>query len=529
MADIQGVGNLFTDPQVLSNDYRFGDGDLGPRGMALFFKTFRHNTVASAMGIPVFPLSKNELKLQSKYEDDVFSMSADNSSFLEAVKGLNKFEQMDLNRSRRQSVLYMPPKEIVSDDMKKTEKRSNQVKHEQENPKIVPRKFPPLKRSKSEVDEVHLCLNLAKKDFEFDMKTFFRKESGELIAKVNEPKRMGKRSSLIIRRVSEPMTICDSTKLNLGKVHYQLAVLHGIGRFPEVVPDSDSEDPPDHDVFSVLFHLSHAASLRCVPACLALGRVLAGLGTSISDLLDSIVSLDFEGAKDLLKRAMDSEFPPNAPKVAAGCLLYQIYLDEATIAREGNNNDDDDGEQGLGLSVISDLVLMNLLEDILDLISACDVERESNDKFQVRKAAGSHTFHVGDRVEGNYFLEGNYYPGIVDAVSEDGATLHVKYDDDGTIESLSKEHVRLVIPPTATQTDLGGPLTDEEAGYGKSSDETITVERYRLRADLAELVEKAGNKSKASALYEEAAREAIEAKQMKIATEWSLKASSLLE
>jgi elongation factor 2 kinase len=64
VADIQGVGNLFTDPQVLSSDYRFGDGDLGPRGMALFFKTFCHNTVASAMGIPVFPLSNNELKHQ---------------------------------------------------------------------------------------------------------------------------------------------------------------------------------------------------------------------------------------------------------------------------------------------------------------------------------------------------------------------------------------------------------------------------------------------------------------------------------
>ena len=55
-ADIQGVGNLFTDPQVLSSDYCFGDGDLGLCGMALFFDTFRHNTVTSALGIPFFPL-----------------------------------------------------------------------------------------------------------------------------------------------------------------------------------------------------------------------------------------------------------------------------------------------------------------------------------------------------------------------------------------------------------------------------------------------------------------------------------------
>ena len=34
VADVQGIGDLYTDPQVLSMDYRFGDGDLGPRGMA---------------------------------------------------------------------------------------------------------------------------------------------------------------------------------------------------------------------------------------------------------------------------------------------------------------------------------------------------------------------------------------------------------------------------------------------------------------------------------------------------------------
>jgi elongation factor 2 kinase len=66
VADIQGVGDLYTDPQVLSSDYRFGEGDLGPRGMGLFFKTFRHCGISDAMGLPIFPLSKNELKHQGE-------------------------------------------------------------------------------------------------------------------------------------------------------------------------------------------------------------------------------------------------------------------------------------------------------------------------------------------------------------------------------------------------------------------------------------------------------------------------------
>ena len=544
VADIQGVGNLFTDPQVLSSDYRFGDGDLGPRGMALFFKTFRYNTVASAMGIPVFPLSKNELKHQKKYEDDDFSMSGDNSSYLDAIKDLNRFEKMDINRDRRKSVFMVPPKEILSDDMKDTEKRSNQKfirksanqgtrkPLSQEMRKSIFRSFklaqPLLARNKSEVNEVQQCLNTAEEDFEFDMKAFSRKDSGQLMAKINSPKSRHLRTSLMIRRVSEPMNICDITKLNLGRVHYQLAVLHGLDRFPEIVPNNDSHDAPSHDVFSVLFHLCHAASLRCIPACLALGRILSGHGTSVSPLLDAFVPVDFEAAKEMLKRAMDSEFPPNVPKVAAGCILYQIYIDENSIAREGTNFEDETEQRFTEHTAVSDLVLINLLQDILDLIAASEEERNLNLEYNERTAIGSYSFQVGDKVEGNYALEGNYYSGIVESISENGAVVDVKYDDDESIESLSRDNIRMRIPPTATQDDFGGPLVDEVAGFAECADDIVTMESYQLKADLAKLIAKSGDKSEAAKLYDEAAHGAMEAGKMKTATEWSLIAAELL-
>jgi hypothetical protein len=43
--------------------------------MALFFKNFRHSGVSVALGIPIFPLSRNELKQQAKYEDDEETIS----------------------------------------------------------------------------------------------------------------------------------------------------------------------------------------------------------------------------------------------------------------------------------------------------------------------------------------------------------------------------------------------------------------------------------------------------------------------
>ncbi|KAH8066988.1 elongation factor-2 kinase [Aureococcus anophagefferens] len=49
-----GVGDLYTDPQLHSSDESRGDGDLGRRGMALFFASLdsRRNGLFDALGIP---------------------------------------------------------------------------------------------------------------------------------------------------------------------------------------------------------------------------------------------------------------------------------------------------------------------------------------------------------------------------------------------------------------------------------------------------------------------------------------------
>ncbi|KAL3936964.1 MAG: hypothetical protein SGARI_002338 [Bacillariaceae sp.] len=226
---------------------------------------------------------------------------------------------------------------------------------------------------------------------------------------------------------------------------------------------------------------------------------------------------------------MESEFPPAAPKVAAGCILYQIYLDEESCHP---TLPDDDEEEGDPVSMapkrsVTDAALINLITDILSLMLEAENEKQSKTTHNKTKVL-AHAFHIGDRVMANYFLEGSFYPGVVESISED-SMITVKYDDDGSTEALSKDNVRHVIPPTATQTDLGGPLTDEEALGMENSDEKICMEVYQLRAELAELYAKAGKNDKASLLYEEASSEAMEAGKMKTATEWSLKASELLE
>ena len=59
--DVQGVGDLYTDPQFHSAEGTgYGEGDLGRRGMALFLATHVCGPQCHRIGLPVFPKSPKE-------------------------------------------------------------------------------------------------------------------------------------------------------------------------------------------------------------------------------------------------------------------------------------------------------------------------------------------------------------------------------------------------------------------------------------------------------------------------------------
>mmetsp|Transcript_26278 Transcript_26278/g.56418 ORF Transcript_26278/g.56418 Transcript_26278/m.56418 type:complete len:758 (-) Transcript_26278:98-2371(-) len=529
VADVQGVGDLYTDPQVLSMDYRFGDGDLGPRGMALFFKTFRHCDISDKLGIPIFPLSRNEKRHQAKYNDEESTLSEEMSALEDDMKC--RFRKLDANRQQRKSVL-MRPTDIQCDHSVDTARRSNisdMSKTIQKSMRQLKMSTPSvIHRTKSDVDEISSSLGMGLTDAIFDHHAFHRFESGEIkprhvrteFPEKNGDKSEGRRvkgmkrgtvfAKSMMKVTAPPMNVTAETKSNLGRVHYHLACLHGMDRFPEIVPDTHGgnvEDKPSHDIFSVIFHLCHAASLYDVPACLALARARVGLDTYVSPLLKSNVTIDFESSKEFCRRAMASERSNAAPKVAAGCLLYQIIEDEGTAG---------------------DVEKMNILEETLNMmkltVEEAEIMKEHTNKQSRGKAEG---FHVGDKVEGNYFMEGSFYPGVVVEVGKDGNSLAIQYDDDGSTETLSNENVRSLEPASEILAAQTARLSDEEALGTVNTDEQCMFEEYDLMAKLAKLRAKTGEYSDAAALFQEAADLAMNAGKMKTANSWSMRAAEL--
>lgn len=77
VVDIQGVGDLYTDPQIhTASGDRFGEGNLGVRGMALFFSSHVCNSLCEWLRLKKFSLSVIESRRLNEAMEAGLSMNA---------------------------------------------------------------------------------------------------------------------------------------------------------------------------------------------------------------------------------------------------------------------------------------------------------------------------------------------------------------------------------------------------------------------------------------------------------------------
>nr|XP_054762938.1 eukaryotic elongation factor 2 kinase-like [Lytechinus pictus] len=276
VVDIQGVGDLYTDPQIhTSTGKEYNDGNLGSRGMALFFATHACNEICDHLELTQFDLHTSEFSGHEKYiklqkSSNTICRGTENRVFKPrarpSISPLDMTQFVIFERSNSQMSTGSTNSSVVLSPLAESPPRRISFQELPSSPDDVAMSMSP---PPSMLNQFRRTAR-----FRLDSESETLSNDEEKRAKFLE-RNVNHRPSCVNLEVQlrKNLLMTSTGGSILGQIHLDMAKYHELGRFVA--------DDNDRNMEAAIYHLRHAADCGVLEAIQAMARICLQLSHDV--------------------------------------------------------------------------------------------------------------------------------------------------------------------------------------------------------------------------------------------------------